>query len=75
MLFVLRNLLHREDLRTPCQHRHFYVVVDAEIIGHLFKAVHIFLRKGSVIFEEYLRIGIILVGYKYIYFSPLDMIL
>ena len=75
MVFIFRNFLHREDLRASCQHGHFHIIVDIKVISHLFKAVHIFLCKRLVIFEEYLCVGIILVCHKYIYFSSLDIIL
>ena len=50
VLLILRHLLHGKDLRAPGEHGNGHIVLQTELLCHLFKVFHIFGGQCAVIF-------------------------
>ena len=49
MLLVLRRLLHRKDLRTPCKTHHRRVIRNPKLVRHLTEIIHILASQGTIV--------------------------
>ena len=75
MLLVVRHLLHGKHLRKLGQGRHLHIILNAKLIRHPVKVLHIFSSQRPVVLKAHIAFCVILVVDEQIHFSPLDIFL